>query len=394
MALHQQRIKEGGLMDKKPIRVLNIIADFKKGGIQAEVMYPARILSKDDVLFDVMLLSDTVGYYEDEFKQYGNIYRIPLKRKKTKIGRLFSIITDYYFVKKEMHKFFKQHPDYDAVHARHIVLNAPCIIAAKKAGIPVRIAHCAVDRPKGELKNRKYVTYYLSYCAKILRKNATHCFGVTKSAVEYLCGEGNGIVMKNPTIALDKFNMERFKDIVPDKNIHLIMVGSYGKRKNQKFAADILKELSVSHPNATLTYIGYPRTPSDPYLPDLKKYVAEIGIADNVRFLPQDADIPAEMAKATILLISSLQEGLPNVALEAQAMGLPCFISSDVSDECNCGICEFYPLSLGPKGWADKIENYVEQNGYDKHYVDMSEWDNYKICQDYLEYWKGKPLQL
>lgn len=379
-------------MEKHPIRVLNIIADFKKGGIQAEVMYPARILDRNEINFDVMLLSDTVGYYEDEFKQYGEIYRIPLKRKNNKIARLLSIFTNYSFLKREMYRFFQEHPYYDAVHARHIILNAPCILAAKKAGIPVRIAHCAVDRPKGKFKDRRYVTWYLAYCARVLRRNATHCFGVTKSAVEYLCGAGNGIVMKNPTIALDRFDPERFAHIVPDQKIHLLMVGSYGERKNQRFAVDILKELSAAYADATLTFIGYPRTPTDPYLPNLKEYTNALGLADRVRFLPQDSDIPAEMAKATMLLVPSLQEGLPNVTLEAQAMGLPCFISDAVSDECDCGICSFHPLSIGPKGWADQIGEFVSKNGYGKHYVDMSQWDNYKICQDYLEYWRGKPM--
>lgn len=379
-------------MINRPLRVLNIIADFKKGGVQAEVMYPARILDRNTVTFDVMLLSDTIGYYEEEFKQYGQIYRIPLTRKKTKIGRLFSIFTNYVYLKNEIYQFFQAHPGYDAVHARHIILNAPCILAAKKAGIPVRIAHCAVDRPKGKSKDRRYVTWYLSYCAGVLRKHATHCFGVTKSAVEYLCGEGNGIVMKNPTIALDKFNPALYQDVIPDGNIHLLMVGSYSERKNQKFAVDILKSISAANSGATLTFIGYPRTPSDPYLPNLKAYVESEGLADRIRFLPQDADIPAEMAKATILLIPSLQEGLPNVALEAQAMGLPCFVSDAVSDECDCGICSFYPLEIGPEGWAEKITDYVAVYGYGKHCVDMSAWDNYKICQEYLAYWSGKPM--
>lgn len=83
-------------MIQKQIRVLQVIADFKKGEIQAEVMYPARILNREDVQFDVMLLSDTVGYYEEEFANYGKIYRIPLKRKKTKKGRLLSIVTDFF----------------------------------------------------------------------------------------------------------------------------------------------------------------------------------------------------------------------------------------------------------------------------------------------------------
>lgn len=376
-------------MEKKPLRVLNIIADFKKGGVQAEVMYPARLLDRNEVAFDVLLLSDIIGYYEEEFRNYGNIYRIPLKSKKTKLGRLLSIFTNYFYLRREMTRFFREHPGYDAVHARHITYNAPCILAAEKAGVPVRIAHCAVDRPKGKFKDRAHVTWYLAYCAGILRHHATHRFGVTKSAVEYLCGEGNGIVMKNPTIALDKFDPALHGDVKPDGKIHLLMVGSYGRRKNQRFAVDILKELPA---DATATFIGYPRTPADPYLPNLKKYVEESGLSERVRFLPQDADIPAEMAKATILLIPSLQEGLPNVALEAQAMGLPCFISDDVSDECDCGICSFHPLSIGPKGWAERIESYVAKQGYGKHYVDMSGWDNYRICREYLDYWKGKPM--
>ena len=183
-------------MEKKPIHVLNILADFKKGGVQAEVMYPARLLDREEVRFDALLLSDTVGFYEEEFRHYGDIYRIPIRRKKTKIGRVLSVFTNYIYLERKMERFFREHPGYDAVHARHIIYNAPCIRAACKAGIPVRIAHCAVDRPKGKFRDRAYITWYLNYCAGVLRKYATHCFGVTKSAVEYLCGEGNGIVME------------------------------------------------------------------------------------------------------------------------------------------------------------------------------------------------------
>lgn len=379
------------IMEKKPIHVLNILADFKKGGIQAEVMYPARLLDPQAVRFDALLLSDTTGFYEEEFARYGEIYRIPLKRKKTKLGRFLSVFTNFFWLEREMERFFREHPGYDAVHARHILHNAPCILAAKRAGVPVRIAHCAVDRPRGQFRDRAYITWYLSLCARVLRRHATHCFGVTKSAVEYLCGQGNGIVMKNPTIALDRFDPAKYRQIRPDGRIHLLMVGSYGQRKNQRFAVDILRALPE---DADATFIGYPRTPTDPYLPKLKQYAEDLGLSDRVRFLPQDADIPLEMAKATVLLIPSLQEGLPNVALEAQAMGLSCFVSSEVSDECDCGLCSFYPLALGPEGWAEKIQAYVAEHGYGKRHVDMSQWDNYQICLDYLEYWRGKPMPL
>ena len=143
-----------------------------------------------------------------------------------------------------------------------------------------------------------------------------------------------------------------------------------------------------------MTFIGYPRNKDDDYLPNLKKYASEKGLDNNVAFLPQDTNVAEELAKSTIMLIPSLQEGLPNVALEAQAMGVPCFVSTDVSEDCNCGICEFLPLVAGAKEWAQKIVEYVEINGTQKKYVDMSSWDNKHVSQEHLEHWRGKPMKL
>ena len=380
-------------MEKKQIRVLQVIADFKKGGIQADVMYPTRILSQDDVHTDVMLLSSTVGFYEEEFAQKGKIFRIPLTQKKTRIQRMLSIVTNYFTVQREMTKFFQENEMYDAIHARHLFLNAPCIVAAKKAGIPVRIAHCHMNKPqKKEYKERLYVRIYLWLCARILNRCTTHRFGVTEYAVEYMFGKNNGIVVKNPTVDLTKFDPKKYP-VENDGNIHLILVGSYSSRKNQRFALEVFHELVKQRPGSTMTFIGYPRTADDDYLPKLKKYVEKNGLTDCVKFLPQDTNVAEALSKSTFMLITSVHEGLPNVALEAQTMGVPCFISTDVPNNCNCGICEFLPLADGAKKWADAIIAYFEAHGTDKQYVDMSSWDNRKVCQEHLDYWRGKPMK-
>lgn len=382
-------------MSQSPTKVLQVIADFKKGGIQADVMYPARILSKDDVHFDVMLFTDKVEYYEEEFSRYGNIYRIPIYRKSNKISRALAIFTNYSYVKKHMVEFFSTHEKYDAIHARHILYNAPCISAAHKVNIPVRIAHCHMNRPKGNLyKDWFFVKFYYWVCARVLNRKATHRFGVTSNAVEYMFGsKDKGIVVKNPTVDLSKFDPELYPVDI-DRKIKLILVGSYSSRKNQKFAAEVLYELLKIRPDSKLTFIGYPRSEKEDYLPKLKEYVKEVSMENSVEFLPQDTNVAEALSKSTIMLIPSLQEGLPNVALEAQAMGVPCFVSTDVSDDCDCGICTFLPLSKGAKFWADEIIKYIEKNGYDKQYVDMSSWDNKKVCEMYLEYWRGRPMKL
>lgn len=376
-------------MEQKPVKVLQVIADFKKGGVQADVMYPARILGKDQVNIDVMLLSNTIGFYEDEFSNYGDIYRIPLQRKKTKIGRFLSIYSNFFYIKKEMDKFFVEHPNYDAVEARHLLLNAPCIWAAKQAGVPVRIAHCHVNKPeRKEFADRLYVRMYLWVCAQILNRCCTLRFGVTKNALTYMFGNTDGVVVKNPTVDLEKFNPDKYPQFASD-DINLIVVGSYSARKNQKFAAEVFFELHKLYPKSRLTFIGYRRSATETYLDELQSYIEIKGLNEFVDFLPQDSDVPKELSRSTYMLIPSLQEGLPNVALEAQAMGVPCFLSTDVSEDCNCGICRFIPLSDGPEKWAKQILQYTNENGTAKHYIDMSDWDNKKVCAEYLKIWKG-----
>ena len=221
-------------MSQSPIKVLQVIADFKKGGIQADVMYPARILSKEDVHFDVMLFTDKVEYYEEEFSRYGSIFRIPIQRKPNKISRALAIFTNYFYVEKRMTEFFSTHEKYDAIHARHILYNAPCISAAHKANVPVRIAHCHMNRPKGNLyKDWFFVKFYYWMCARVLNRKATHRFGVTSNAVEYMFGSRDkGIVVKNPTVDLSKFNPKLYP-VDTAERINLILVGSYSSRKNQ-----------------------------------------------------------------------------------------------------------------------------------------------------------------
>lgn len=379
-------------MSKEKIRVLQINTDLKKGGVQAEIMYPARILDPERVHFDVMLLSDTVGYYEEEFSQYGNIYRITLPRRKTRLGRVCAVFLEYGKVKKEMTAFLRTHEPYDAVHGHNLRYNAPCMAAAYRAKVPVRIAYCAVNKPvRKESRDRLYFRFYLKLCSFVLNRCCTHKFGVTQNAADYVFGKGKGVPIKNPTVDFERFDPSKYPN-ASDDNIHMLMVGSYSSRKNQKFAVDILHELNKIRPGSTLTFVGYPRSPRETYLPELKEKVKALGLEESVEFLPQDSDIPAVMARSSFLLIPSLQEGLPNVALEAQKMGVPCFISTDVSNDCDCGICTFLPLDEGAKYWAEAILDYVNKHGTGKHYVDMSQWDNYKICQDYLEYWRGKPI--
>lgn len=66
-------------------------------------------------------------------------------------------------------------------------------------------------------------------------------------------------------------------------------------------------------------------------LGELRLLAAELGIAESVRFLGPRDDVPTLMRAADLFALSSVQEGLPLVVLEAMAAGLP-VVATDVGD--------------------------------------------------------------
>ncbi len=371
----------------KTIRVLQVAYDLTMGGVPSDIMYPARLLDKNDVTFDVLLTSNTEGFYDDEFRKYGTIFRIPVRRGRNKLIRAIQIFTEPIRIYFKAKSFLKSKQGYyDAIHCRNFPFNAPCIAAAHKAGIPIRIAHSHVSAPPYE---RPHTALYNKISQKIIKKHATICLGVTEGALKYMIGNGKGYVIKNPTVNLSKFDPQKY-EYMDHRDIRLIMVGSIEERKNQMFGVSVLRELINSGREASMTIIGYPIFPETRYLEKVQAFVKDNSLEKQVTFLPKDSDVAKALAESDVMLIPSLQEGLPNVALEAQAMGVPCFVSTDVERICNCGLCEFIPLADGSRKWAEAIISLADRTGLRKTFIDMSSWDNMEVSKFHLRIWHGE----
>ena len=373
--------------NEKKVKVLQVAYDLTMGGVPADIMYPARLLNKKDVEFDVLLTSDTEGFYDEEFLKYGDIYRIPDKVGSNKFIRGLQVFTNPIRMYFRVKRFLQDKKGYyDCIHCRNFEYNAPCVAAAHKVNIPIRIAHSHVSFPAHE---RFHKALYHRISQKIIQRHATICLGVTEGALKYMIGDGKGYVIKNPTVNLSKFDPHKYE--YSDHNeIHLIMVGSIEERKNQLFGAAVLKELLFMDQQAHLTFIGYSIHPEDRYLEKVQDYIKNNNLENQVVFLPKDSDVAKALAESDIMLIPSLQEGLPNVALEAQAMGVHCFVSTDVERICDCGLCDFLSLSDGPSKWAKAVIKFAETSKLKKTFIDMSSWDNKKVSEFHLRIWRGE----
>ncbi|MBQ5952172.1 MAG: glycosyltransferase [Lachnospiraceae bacterium] len=120
--------------------------------------------------------------------------------------------------------------------------------------------------------------------------------------------------------------------------------------KNPIFALRVFRELLKFSPESVLLFAGLNHTD-----PKLRGAIREYGLEARVRFVQTDDSIDMLYSAADLLLFPSLREGFPFVLLEAQASGLPCLISDEVTDQVRItDLAHMLPLEKGPEIWAKK----------------------------------------
>lgn len=94
---------------------------------------------------------------------------------------------------------------------------------------------------------------------------------------------------------------------------------------------------------------------------ELRRGAEELGISSHVLFLGVRDDVPSILMASDVFIFPSLWEGLGIAAIEAQATGLPCLLSSSlpalskVSDGAS-----FLSLEEGPQRWAAAAIDLLE----------------------------------
>jgi glycosyltransferase involved in cell wall biosynthesis len=101
----------------------------------------------------------------------------------------------------------------------------------------------------------------------------------------------------------------------------LVSVGGICARKDQMFLVQQLSELVNQNPNLLLILVGPDVEPE--YAHEVRKYVADHGLEQHVRFAGY-AELPWDYyTAADIMVFASHEEGFGTVVIEAMAHGLP-----------------------------------------------------------------------
>ena len=311
-------------MSKKeePIRIAQIIGKWVGGGVEAVVMNYYRHINHSKIQFDFICYDDSTNIPYDEIESLGGrVILIPPYQKVFKY-------------QKELQKVLKERK-YKIVHSHINTLSVFPLYAAKKVGIPIRIAHSHSTTNKAEWKKNlmKQVLRPLS------RKYATDYFCCSELAGRWLFGntayENGDVYLLNNAIDLDRFaynvkvRKEKRAELgLSDNNIVIGHIGRFVAQKNHTFLIDIFNEIHKQNENVILLLAG-----QGPLQDDIKEKVKMLGLTDCVKFLGQRSDANELYQAFDMFLLPSLYEGLPVVGVEAQAAGLLCVLSDDMTKE-------------------------------------------------------------
>ena len=327
------------------IRVLNVMGSLQCGGSETTVMNYFRHIDRTKVQFDFLITVDDKNYYEDEAVSLGaRIFRRPMRTKRPVVNALKLINT------------LRKNPEIKIVHIHNSTpIVAIDVFLAMLMGVPVRIVHSHSNNP-----NKIFMHKFFQF---VLRLTATHGAGCSIDAGISLFGRKGWDIVDTRVInnARDlksfRYNESRRQYIRDELGLNnkivLINVARLHDVKNHVFLLNSFSYAYKKKSNLVLLIVGDGNLRAE-----LEEKAASLSLGSAIRFLGMRNDVADLLQAADLFLLPSLHEGLPGVAIEAQAAGLRCFVSDTVPAGVRVtDLVEFLPIHGSPKIWGNKILN-------------------------------------
>lgn len=343
------------------IRVAQVMGKMNGGGVEQVVMNYYRHIDRDKIQFDFLVDCDSKLVPRKEIESLGGrVFEVPPYQR----------IVSY---RKELRKLFQENR-WLVVHSHINALSVFPLGIAKAEGVPVRIAHSHSTAGKGE-SLKTALKYVLKTTSNIY---PTHRFACSKYAGQWLFGNKVQFDVVNNAISLDDFCFDEKVRLIERRKLGAIdstfvvgHVGRFAIQKNHKFLLKVFADIQKFKPDSLLVLVG------DGELEDEIRLLAEeLNLVDKVIFLGQRNDIADLYQAFDVFVLPSLYEGFGMVAVEAQASGLPCFISDAVTREVDVtNTCEFLPLDNSIV-WAEAICGIQPERRLRKiNYADFCNYD-------------------
>lgn len=329
----------------EPVRVAQVLNRMDSGGVEAAVMNYCRHFSRERVQVDFYFAEGSSLPQREELERLGaGIYPVP------GYGRIFRY-------QRALYQAFRE-KEYPIVHAHLSTMSVFALFAAWRAGVPVRICHSHSTAHWGE-GAKTLLKYILRPWNKLF---ATAYFACGERAGRWMYGDrcfSQGRVTVAPNAIETKrfaFDLQARQQLreelgIPQSAWVVGHVGRFMFQKNHGFLLDIFAQALAERADAILLLVGEGELQEA-----ARRQAQRLGIASQVRFTGARRDVCRLYSAMDVFCLPSLYEGMPVVAWEAQANGLPCVFSDEVGTEAALGAgCRFLNRGQPAGDWVQAL---------------------------------------
>lgn len=359
------------------MRILQVLGSLTYGGAETMVMNYYRHLDINICQIDFIVHGKGNDVYETEVVRNGSkVIHLP------RAGMLG--FTKY--VKAVYNAIISNGP-YDAVHAHTNVQEGMVLLAAKLAGVPIRISHS---------HNTSFNTSSTKiYINRILIKLcANRKLACGEAAGEAFYGNKDFVIINNAVevrkllcTSIDSGFLLR-KELGIEKDAIVIgHVGRFVDQKNHEFLLKAFSKAIDTNPNLRLVCVG-----EGDLLPKMIQLAKKESIVGKVHFIGCRSDMPNIYQMFDVFVLPSKHEGLPLTLVEAQVSGLKCLVADNVTKECDLGLNLIDYIPLDEKIWSQRFAKMeIKSNLIDKHKLEKNaeRYDIEKQCEKLLNIYKN-----
>lgn len=368
------------------IRILHVLGNVQLGGAESRIMDLYRHLDRKRVQFDFLVHTKQAGHFDKEIKKLGGrIYRVPRFQ-----------IYNYFSYRQAVKKFFREHHDFRGVQGHMTSTASIYLPIAKKAGIPVTIAHARSAGVDQGIKGR--VTRWMR---RNLAEKTDFMFTCSKLAGISVFGEkpvlaGKTIFIPNaidcPAFACDAVKRNKMRKELGLESQYVIgHVGRFHYAKNHEYLLKVFAALcnkeAESERKYALLLLG-----EGAGMEAARSLAKELGIEENVHFLGNHSNIADYYQAMDYFIYPSRFEGMPGTIVEAQANGLRCLMSDTICEEVIATeLVKTMSIEEEPEKWAEYV---IETADYDRrsHVKEMQQagFDVSAQAEKMMDFYEGK----
>lgn len=296
------------------ISVAHLITMLELGGAQENTLYTCAHL--DRARFEVSLLFGPGGMLDDEAARLTDARIVPIPH----LVRPIAPADDARCIAELVRHLREIRPD--IVHTHSSKAGILGRLAAKAAGVP-RIVHSI--HGFGFYEGQAKIAHALFLNAERAAARVTDAFiGVSRSNLAE--GRALGLIgaQQEAVLIRSGFDLKAFRrecargpalraelGFGPDDEV-LVSVANLKPQKDPLTLVRALSEVVRARPRTVLLYAG-----DGELRGEVEREIARLSLGDHVRLLGWRRDVPALIAAADVVVLSSIFEGLPRSAVQA-----------------------------------------------------------------------------